>query len=118
MATVISTTFRLKRGTAERWQELNLVLDQGEPGFELDTYRLKVGDGQTAWNDLPYIDGKREIGDYDYVEDFPEVGSPELIYKAEKEQSLYQYNPETAEYELLSSGKDIDDIQIINGGKA
>ena len=55
MATVISTTFKLKRGTAARWQELNLVLSAGEPGFELDTYRLKIGDGETAWNDLPYI---------------------------------------------------------------
>lgn len=55
MATIISTTFRLKRGLAAKWQELNLVLDPGEPGFELDTYRLKIGDGQTAWNDLPYI---------------------------------------------------------------
>ena len=27
----------------------------GEPGFEVDTYRLKIGDGKTAWNDLPYI---------------------------------------------------------------
>ena len=55
MATVISTTFRLKRGLAAKWQELNLILDPGEPGFELDTYRLKIGDGKTAWNDLPYI---------------------------------------------------------------
>lgn len=57
MATVISTTFKLKRGSAARWQELNLVLAAGEPGFELDTYRLKIGDGETAWNDLPYIGG-------------------------------------------------------------
>ena len=65
MATIISTTFRLKRGLAEKWQELNLVLDPGEPGFELDTYRLKIGDGQTAWNDLPYIgyNGVNEDGD-------------------------------------------------------
>ena len=55
MATVISTTFKLKRGVAARWQELNYVLSAGEPGFEIDTYRLKIGDGETAWNDLPYI---------------------------------------------------------------
>ena len=84
----------------------------------MDTNRLKIGDGVTAWNDLPYIDGKREIGDYDYLEDFPAVGSPEIIYKAEKEQRLYQYNPETAEYELLSDGKGVEDINIINGGTA
>lgn len=55
MATVISTTFKLKRASAARWQELNPVLVAGEPGFELDAYRLKIGDGETAWNDLPYI---------------------------------------------------------------
>lgn len=55
MATVISTTFKLKRGTAARWKELNYILSAGEPGFEIDTYRLKIGDGETAWNDLPYI---------------------------------------------------------------
>lgn len=118
MATTINTTFKLKRGTAARWAEVNPILELGEPGFVYDSNRLKIGDGVTAWNDLPYIDGKREIGDYDYLEDFPVVGSPEIIYKAEKEQRLYQYNPETAEYELLSDGKGVEDINIINGGTA
>ena len=67
MATTINTTFKLKRGTAARWAEVNLILELGEPGFVYDTNRLKIGDGVTAWNDLPYIDGKREIGDYDYL---------------------------------------------------
>ena len=118
MATVINTTFRLKRGTAARWAEVNPILDQGEPGFVYDTNRLKIGDGVTHWNDLPYIDGKREVGDYDYVSEFPAVGESGIIYKAEKEQSLYQYNTETSSYEKLSSGQGIDNIQIINGGKA
>ena len=118
MAQVINTTFKLKRGTAARWAEVNPILAQGEPGFVYDANRLKIGDGITAWNDLPYIDGKREVGDYDYITDFPEVGRSDIIYKAEKEQSLYQYNPETSSYEKLSSGQGIDNIQIINGGKA
>lgn len=101
MATVISTTFRLKRGTAERWQELNLVLDQGEPGFELDTYRLKVGDGETAWNDLPYVG---QIVTAATHNDFPEIGSAQFIYKAEKEKTLYQWNPLAQSYEALGAG--------------
>lgn len=117
MATVINTTFKLKRGTAARWAEVNPILEQGEPGFVYDENRLKIGDGSTRWNDLPYIDGKREVGDYEYSTDFPAVGQSDVIYKAEKEQSLYQYNPETASYEKLSSGQSIDNIQIINGGK-
>ena len=68
--------------------------------------------------DLPYIDGKREVSNFDFVSEFPMVGDENIIYKAEKEQSLYQFNPDTFEYEKLSDGRGIDDIQIINGGTA
>lgn len=89
MATVYNTTFRLKRGTAARWAEVNPILDQGEPGFVYDQNRLKIGDGVTPWNDLPYIDGKREVSNFDYASEFPVIGDENIIYKAEKEQSLY-----------------------------
>lgn len=69
MAEVIKTTFKLKRGTAARWQELNPVLQQGEPGFVYDTYQLKIGDGVTAWNDLPYIGGYIADGDSVIIND-------------------------------------------------
>lgn len=118
MTTVINTTFKLKRGTAARWAEVNPILQIGEPGFVYDENRLKIGDGKTAWNDLPYIDGKREVSNYDYKDDFPVIGDENIIYKAEKEQSLYQFNTETFEYEKISDGKGIEDINIINGGKA
>lgn len=118
MATVVNTTFKLKRGTAARWAEVNPVLEQGEPGFVYDENRLKIGDGITHWNDLPYIDGKREVANFDYMDEFPVVGDENIIYKAEKELSLYQFNAETYEYEKISDGRGIDDINIINGGKA
>ena len=47
--------FRLKRGTSVRWHQLNPVLAPGEPGFESDTRRLKIGDGFKAWRDLDYV---------------------------------------------------------------
>ena len=118
MATVINTTFKLKRGTAARWAEVNPILAQGEPGFVYDANRLKIGDGITAWNDLPYIDGKTEVASYDIYADFPTIGDPNIIYKASDELSLYQFNSETKTYEKLSDGKGIDDITIINGGNA
>ena len=40
----------------------NPVLSAGEPGFELDTGKLKIGDGSTYWNDLPYL-AEGYIGD-------------------------------------------------------
>ena len=118
MATVINTTFKFKRGTAARWAEVNPVLAQGEPGFVYDSNRLKIGDGVTHWNDLPYIDGKREVGNYETRDDFPVIGDPDVIYKATNELSLYQFNTETFEYDKISDGRGIDNIQIINGGNA
>ncbi len=57
MATVIKTTFQFKRGTAQRWKELNPILQEGEPGYELDTQKLKIGNGYSSWRDLPYLQG-------------------------------------------------------------
>lgn len=55
MAKVLKTTFKLKRGSAQAWKEQNPILAAGEPGYELDTHKLKIGDGSTHYNDLPYI---------------------------------------------------------------
>jgi hypothetical protein len=85
MAQVINTTFCLKRGTAARWAEVNPILSAGEPGFVYDENRLKIGDGVTAWNDLPYIDGESGVFNFDYVSNFPTIGNENIIYKAEKE---------------------------------
>lgn len=52
---IIKTTFLLRRGTAAQWAEHNPILRAGEPGFELDTKKLKIGNGEDAFNDLPYI---------------------------------------------------------------
>jgi polygalacturonase len=52
----VTTTirFRNRRATLAKWAQLNPVLGDGELGYETDTRRLKFGDGETAWVDLPY----------------------------------------------------------------
>ena len=55
MAQIIKTTFKFRRNTAEYWKNTNPVLADGEPCFELDTGKLKIGNGTTAYNDLKYI---------------------------------------------------------------
>lgn len=46
---------RFRRDTEARWNLANPVLATGEPGFEIDTGRIKLGDGQTHWQDLEYF---------------------------------------------------------------
>lgn len=48
------TTIKLKRGMSVSWSTRNPVLAAGEPGVEIDTGQMKLGDGITPWNSLPY----------------------------------------------------------------
>ena len=50
----MAVKFQLRRDTAANWAAENTVLDLGEPGFETDTRKLKIGDGSTGWNTLDY----------------------------------------------------------------
>jgi hypothetical protein len=53
-AELMAKRIQLRRDTAAAWALAAPVLAQGEEGLELDTNRRKVGDGITAWNNLPY----------------------------------------------------------------
>ena len=48
-------TFKLRRDTAANWTSSNPTLASGEPGYETDTAKLKIGDGSTAWVSLAYF---------------------------------------------------------------
>lgn len=48
-------TFQFRRGTASEWTLDNPILHAGEPGFESDTGKLKMGDGVHAWTALEYF---------------------------------------------------------------
>ena len=57
MATkTIRTIFKFRRHNASDWDP-NYKLQDGEPGFELDTGKLKIGDGHTTWANLNYLNG-------------------------------------------------------------
>lgn len=52
---------RPKGGTAAQWQQANTILGEREIGFEYPAgglgkglVKMKMGDGTTPWNDLPY----------------------------------------------------------------
>lgn len=71
---------QFKRGTARAFYKANPILLEGEPAFEIDSLRFKIGNGRTRYIDLPYIgeskDGKSayeiwiDAGHEGSVEDF------------------------------------------------
>lgn len=52
-----NSQIQLRRGKAIFWTDANPVLHAGEPGYETDTGKLKIGDGVTHWRELDYFDG-------------------------------------------------------------
>lgn len=48
-------TVIIRHGSAALWKSTNPLLASGEPGIETDTKKMKVGDGVTKWNSLPYV---------------------------------------------------------------
>lgn len=61
----VDTKIQIRRGYSDafsgsipagqsKWSGVNPVLAQGELGYEIDTNRVKIGDGLTAWNSLSY----------------------------------------------------------------
>jgi hypothetical protein len=53
----MAVQIQLRRGTASQWTTANPLLAQGELGLELDTFKLKLGDGTTLWTGLSYYSG-------------------------------------------------------------
>lgn len=52
-----NSRIQLRRGKAAFWTDENPTLHLGEPGYETDTKKLKIGDGETPWRELEYFDG-------------------------------------------------------------
>lgn len=88
----IKHIYQLKRGTAQRFAEVNPILLQGEPGFEYDTNRLKIGDGFTPWNSLSYISSGMEVKSYPTYSDLPPKGSTAYLYLVVQDSLLYQWD--------------------------
>ena len=53
------------RGNYSEWSNYNPTLLNGELGFETDTFKIKIGDGTTDWNNLCYISPLIEVGNED-----------------------------------------------------
>lgn len=52
----MTTRIKLRRDTAANWTLNNPILAAGEPGYETDTTKTKIGDGTTHWANLTYVD--------------------------------------------------------------
>ena len=110
---------QFKRGTSKRWLEINPILDIGEPGFEYDTGKFKIGNGKDHWKQLPY-QGSGNIEIFENFEDLPVTGVSNIIYSVTNDRLMYQWNSSSMKYESFGGNGSFDPsiITNINGGNA
>lgn len=63
----VLTVIQMRRGTAAQWTTANPVLTSGEPGFETDTLKFKLGDGSTTWNSLAYVGADKALATHNHI---------------------------------------------------
>ena len=58
MATIkkhVKAIIQLRRATESEWTEVDPILRIGEPALSTDVYKLKIGNGQSHWSELEYL---------------------------------------------------------------
>lgn len=53
---------KIRRATSSEWLSANPVLALGELGADITLNRLKIGDGVSNWQALPFADNRRIVG--------------------------------------------------------
>ena len=48
---------QLKRGRTQSWRNNKTKLAPGQPGYDKDKHKIKIGDGENLWAELPYASG-------------------------------------------------------------
>ena len=127
--TIIEHLYKLKGGEQEAVERNNPLLERREPIVVYCTdgiTRMKIGDGVHRYNELEWIGGKdsgyeKQIVTYPDHFKFRQRGDSNLIYRAQNESVLYQWDANYYRYEpLVNADVDINisDIETISGGRA
>lgn len=112
-------TIQFKRGKSTTLASKNIILQEGEPVFETDTGRFKIGEvdengNLKHWNDLLYQDENAVISRKSFL-NFPKTGKERTIYIDQSTGKRYRW---IGFYEIVEFSGALDDIQIIYGGNA
>jgi hypothetical protein len=96
---------QIRRGTAAEWTAANPVLHQGEIAIELDTQKIKIGNGTLNWNSLSYfeLDQTYKTTIADSVSSVPVGGAPAALASTWKSKSITQVLDEILFPTLLAS---------------
>lgn len=74
---------KFRRDISSEWEKFNPILSDGEPGYESDTKKVKIGDGETRWLELDYYlptSGDVELSIIPELNDHINSDAPHPVY--------------------------------------
>jgi hypothetical protein len=77
---------QFRRDTAATWSSVNPTLAEGEVGLELDTGKIKIGNGSSSWANLTYFSGTTSLTNVSSnivpsSDNVYDLGSPTKLWK-------------------------------------
>ncbi|HEP1542054.1 TPA: hyaluronidase HylP [Streptococcus pyogenes] len=110
MSENIPLRVQFKRMTASEWARSDVILLEGEIGFETDTGFARAGDGHNRFSELGYISPL----DYNLLTNKPNID--ELATKVETAQKLQQKADKETVYTKAESKQELDKKLNLKGG--
>lgn len=94
-------------------KDINPILLKGEIGIEIDTNKIKIGDGVKTWTQLDYVNSSASFIVVKNFNDLPEEGVDDKLYKVSSSQLLYIWNSLTNTYAPLGLFKTLRNIMEV-----
>lgn len=94
---------------SSNWEDINPILLKGEIGIEIDTNKIKIGDGVKTWTQLDYVNSSASLIVVENFSDLPEEGVDDKLYKVSSSQLLYTWNSLTNTYAPLGQSGGTDE---------
>ena len=94
---------------SSNWEDINPILLKGEIGIEIDTNKIKIGDGVKTWTQLDYVNSSASLIVVENFSDLPEEGVDDKLYKVSSSQLLYIWNSLTNTYAPLGQSGGTDE---------
>lgn len=117
------TKIQIRRDTSSNWQQYNPIPSSGEPCYETDTGKFKIGNGEQPYNSLQYQGGGVE--DYNELENLPQINGVELKGNVSSNQLINTINGGGAEsadyityYTVVGNPTISDDFVLTNTGSS
>lgn len=100
----MAVNMQQKRDTALNWSTNNPVLLSGQFGYDITSKQIKIGDGVTNWNNLPFVQGGGSGGNGVGI-DRIELHSTNGLIKTYR---IYYTNATTWDYQVVDGANGIN----------